>query len=150
MRTLYLNIQSQSIKRRKTLKRIPIVALTFFTLLASVIVATGDSQTYNPPAERGEIYVVVRYRQGGMGGIVAQPTSLSVAWGAFRKSGSIRPPQVLPGRAIGAKGFVLKLRHTKNDSVGLTVSTDGRISQGPYQGRPPGEWNDGDYAHVEW
>lgn len=132
------------------MKRILMVALTVFTLLASVIIATGDSQTYNPPAERGEIYVVVRYRQGGMGGMYAQPTSLSVAWGAFRKSGSIRPPQVLPGRAIGAKGFVLKLRHTKNDSVGLTVSTDGRISQGPYQGRPPSEWNDGDYAHVEW
>lgn len=86
------------------MKRILIVALTFFMLLASAIVAAGDSQTYNPPAERGEIYVVVRYRLGGMGGIYAQPTSLSVSWGAFRKNGTIRPPQVGPGRAMG-KGF---------------------------------------------
>lgn len=132
------------------MKRILIVALTFFTLPASVIVAVGDSQTYTPPPERGEIYVVVRYRLGGMGGMYAQPTSLSVSWGAFRKSGTIRPPQVGPGRAMGAKGFVLKLRHTKNDSVALTVSTDGRIVQGPYQGGPPSEWNDGDYKRVEW
>lgn len=132
------------------MKRILMLVITLFTLLASVIVATGDSKSYNPPAERGEIYVVVRYRLGGMGGMYAQPTSLSVSWGAFRKNDTVKPPQVLPGRAIGAKGFILKLRHTKNDSIGLTVGTDGRIAQGPYQGNPPSEWNDGDYKRVEW
>ena len=132
------------------MKKITVTGLAAFVLLAAALVATGDSRSYTPPPERGEIYVVVRYKLGGMGGMYAQSTSLSVSWGAFRKNGTIRPPQVLPGRAIGAKGFVLKLRHTKTDSVGLDVSTDGRITQGPYQGSAPGEWNDGDYAHVEW
>lgn len=132
------------------MKIIAVLGLAVLVLFASVLSALADSQTYTPPPQRGEIYVVVRYRLGGMGGMYAQPTSLSVSWGAFRKSGTIRPPQVGPGRAMGAKGFVLKLRHTKTDSVELNVSTDGRIIQGPYQGGSPSEWNDGDYIHVEW
>ncbi|MBC7929140.1 MAG: hypothetical protein H7Z38_01070 [Rubrivivax sp.] len=115
------------------------------------MIVLADSRSYTPPAEKGEIYVVIRYRTAGsMGGMYAQRTNVSVAWGRFNKSGSVNPPQVLPGRAIAAKGFVLKLRHTKNDSVSLTVETDGRIVQGPYQGGAPSEWNDGDYKRVEW
>jgi hypothetical protein len=128
----------------------PLIAVLSLVLLQTFVVAFADSQSYTPPPQRGDIYVVVRYRLGGMGGMYAQPTSLSISWGAFKKSDKIRPPQVGPGKAMGAKGFVLKLRHTKNDSVELSVGTDGRITQGPYQGSPPSEWSDGDYSHVEW
>ncbi|MCA1635388.1 MAG: hypothetical protein LC802_17295 [Acidobacteria bacterium] len=132
---------------RRTILLVTVVA----ALIAATVVVFADSRNYTPPAEKGDIYVVVRYRTAGsMGGMYAQRTSLSVAWGRFNRSGSVNPPQVLPGRAIAAKGFVLKLRHTKNDSVQLTVETDGRIVQGPYQGAPPSEWNDGDYKRVEW
>lgn len=134
----------------EAMRKYTVIAVLSLVLLTPFVVAFADSQSYTPPPQRGEIYVVVRYRLGGMGGMYAQPTSLSVSWGAFRKSGTIRPPQVGPGRAMGARGFVLKLRHTKNDSVELSVGTDGRVTQGPYQGSPPGEWSDGDYIHVEW
>jgi hypothetical protein len=133
--------------RRATLLVTVVVAL----IIAATGVVLADSRTYTPPAEKGDIYVVIRYRTAGsMGGMYAQRTSLSVAWGRYNKSGSVNPPQVLPGRAIAAKGFVLKLRHTKNDSVQLAVETDGRIVQGPYQGTAPSERNDGDYKRVEW
>lgn len=128
-----------------------LLTLLVTSVLSLSILALAESSTYTPPAERGDIYVVVRYRTAGsMGGMYAQRTSLSVSWGRYNRSDSVNPPQVLPGRAIAAKGFVLKLRHTKNDSVPLTINTDGRITQGPYQGEPPSEWGDGDYKHVEW
>ena len=120
-------------------------------LAAATVVVLADSRTYTPPAEKGEIYVVIRYRTAGsMGGMYAQRTNFSVTWGRYNKSGSVAPPQVLPGRAIAARGFVLKLRHTKNDSERLVIETDGRIVQGPYQGAAPSEWNDEDYKRVEW
>jgi hypothetical protein len=132
------------------MKKLHLVGFGLLMLLACAFAVVADNKSYTPPPERGEIYVVVRYRLGGMGGMYAQPTSLSVNWGKFNKSGTIKPPLIPPDRAIGAKGFVLKLRHSKNDSIGLTVNTNGRITQGPYQGSAPSEWNDRDYAKVNW
>lgn len=127
------------------------VAIAAMLIAAASAIALADSRSYTPPAEKGDVYVVIRYRTAGsMGGMYAQRTSVSVTWGRYNRSGSVNPPQILPGRAVAAKGFVLKLRHTKNDSVQLTVETDGRIVQGPYQGDPPSEWNDGDYERIKW
>lgn len=121
--------------------------ITITTLLGISLVVLADSQTYRPPAETGYIYTVINYKRTSLR---TETTNVSVRWGRYNKRDSVSPPQVLPGRALSAKGFVLRLRHTKNDSEPLTVETDGRIIQGPYQGEPPSQWNDRDYKRVEW
>lgn len=117
------------------------------TLLCLFLVSLADNRSYKPPAQTGYIYTVIMYKRTAL---KTETTSVSVRWGGYNKSGSVTPPQVLPGRALSAKGFVLRLNHSKNDSVSLTVDTDGRITQGPLQGNTPTEWNNSDYKHIEW
>lgn len=115
-------------------------------ILGTVSTALADRQTYTPPAEKGSVYIVVRYRQG----FGPQSTQISVAWGSYRRSEAFRPPRklLLPNSGI-PEGFVLRLKHSKNDSVALTVETDGRLQQ-VYQGDPPGEWNQREYTQASW
>lgn len=124
-----------------------LLTMSIGSLLCISWVAFADSRTYRPPAETGYIYAVITYKRTALR---TETTNVSVRWGGYNRSGSVSPPQVLPGRALSAKGFVLRLKHAKNDSVPLTVETDGRLIQGPYQGNPPAQWNDGDYRHIEW
>ena len=134
------------LSRRLALSMGVLVLLNVLTLLV-----LADTRSYTPPPEKGDIYVVIRYKTAGsMGGMYPQDTRVSINWGGYRRSEVIKPPKILPGRAIAAKGFVLKLRHTKNDSITMTVDTDGQIINGPYQGAPPREWNDRDFDRKPW
>lgn len=124
-----------------------LIFVTVLTLLGISFVALADSRGYTPPAQTGYIYTVINYKRTAL---KTETTSISVRWGGYNKSDSVRPPQILPGRALSAKGFILRLRHTKNDAVPLTVETNGRIIHGPYQGDPPSQWDDSDYYQVKW
>ena len=126
------------------LRVLPVFAACFIVTLSGL----AESSRYTPPAAKGEIYVVINYKRGALN--AAATTNVSVKWGGFNRSDSVTPPKLLPGRALSAKGFVLHLSHKKNDSVQLTVETDGRIVNGPYQGNPPAEWNNNDYVKVNW
>lgn len=132
------------------IKRKALVVSLITGVVLAAAVAAADSNSYTPPPERGDIYIVIRYRQGGMGGMYPQRTRVAVSWGRWNKSDSVIPPQIPPNRAFGAKGFVLKVRHTKIDSFPLTVETDGRIEQGLYQGEAPSQWRESGYARLEW
>lgn len=123
---------------------LPVFAICLIFALSCL----ADTKSYTPPPEKGDIYVVIQYKRGALN--AAATTRFSVRWGNFNRSDSVIPPKVLPGRALSAKGFVLRLSHKKNDSVQLTVDTDGRIVNGPYQGKPPSEWNNNDYKRVDW
>lgn len=126
--------------------------LRMLPVLMTCIIVTlpglADSKTYTPPPQKGDIYVVINYKRGALN--AAATTNVSVKWGSFNKSDSITPPKILPDKALSAKGFVLRLSHKKNDSLPLTVETDGRIVSGPYQGNPPAEWNNKDYKKESW
>lgn len=124
------------------------IALFLVICLFVTLSGLADSKRYTPPPQKGEIYVVINYKRGALN--AAATTKVTVKWGDFNKSGSVTPPKVLPGRALSAKGFVLRLSHKKDDSVPLTVETDGRIINGPYQGTPPAEWKSSDYKQVSW
>ncbi len=114
-----------------------------------------------PPAQKGDIYVVINHKEGSnfMNNSV-EDTKVSVSWGAYHKSEVRKVPKQTdqlysiknfghvarrwaeknrfePG--VPYKGFVLHIEHKKNDSVLLTVSTDGKIIKGPYQGSIPPE-----------
>jgi len=109
--------------------------------------------TLSPPAEIGSVYTVVSYCTA-FG--IPQPTKLAVRWGGWSTSDIIA---VAPKRgASSAAGFVLRLGHTKPDSFPVTVTAGPsrfanggcRITQGPFQGPPPPQWNDERYERVEW
>lgn len=122
----------------------PLLAICLIVALPSF----ADTKSYMPPPERGEIYVVIHYKRVALN--AAGTTRVSVKWGRFDKTDSITPPKLATSRPLEAKGFVLRLSHKKNDSVRLTVETDGRIVNGPYQGNPPAEWNDKNYKQISW
>lgn len=123
--------------------RILVVVVIAFCVAALPLTTLAESRTWTPPAEKGNVYVIVRFTKGG--GVLPQDTNVSVRWGSWSKSGRFNPG----GDTLPKYGFVIKLRHTKNDSVPLTVSTDGRI-ENIYQGDPPAEWSSGTYHIKNW
>lgn len=121
----------------------------YLWVLVVMLTATavwGASMIYTPPARTGTIYTVINYKR--VFGTTVN-TSLSVAWGAYRRNGSISAPTGSCSQSTLA-GFVLKLQHTKADSIPLTVSTDGTFVRGPYQGTAPAEANHACYKVVSW
>lgn len=117
-------------------------ALLIVAALAALPVATfADSQTYRPPAEKGSIYVVVRHKKS----FPPMKTRISINWGRWSKSGTFDTA----GWRYSREGFVIKLNHSKNDSVPLTVNTDGYIVT-IYQGQPPSQKGNKLWEYVEW
>jgi hypothetical protein len=109
--------------------------------------AWADSASYTPPAQKGDIYVVLQYKPGAINDLaIKAPTKVSVTWGSFKKSETVKP-HIMAGVPMG---FVLKLKHTKADSIPLTVETDGKIEKKPLQGAPPPQWNNKAYRQVSW
>jgi serine/threonine protein kinase len=146
-------------RRRRTARVAAVVVMLGATAVAVALAAVTvgkpaeEAVTFSPPAEVGSVYTVVSYCTA-FG--VPQPTKLAVRWGAWSTSDTIA---VAPKRgASSAAGFVLRLGHTNPDSYPLTVTTGPSrfgnrgcgISNGPYQGPPPPQWNDERYKRVEW
>jgi hypothetical protein len=108
-----------------------------------------QTAAFIPPPAIGEIYTVVEYKQTGrpahpwQRGSANAPTSIAVGWGGWHPHGLVPP-------AAGKSGFVLKLHHVATDSVPLLIATDGNITTGPSQGRPPPEWTDPAYQPIQW
>jgi hypothetical protein len=128
--------------------RKPIAFTTMiFCILALPLTVWADSRTYTPPPRKGTIYVIVRFVNNDGIGIVGQNTSVSVRWGNWNMNGTWSPGT----RRTPKDGVVISLKHSKDDSVPLTVntSTHGRIMN-VYQGDPPGEWSDGNWYKVSW
>lgn len=118
-------------------------AIVLLCVFALPQTAWANSQTFSPPPQKGTIYVVVRFTKGL--GVLPQDSNISIRWGSWSKSGRFNPG----GGRTGKYGFVISLRHTKNDSIPLTVNTDGQIVN-IYQGDPPSEWSDGNWHKAGW
>ncbi|HTG32778.1 MAG TPA: hypothetical protein VLB76_07575 [Thermoanaerobaculia bacterium] len=109
-----------------------------FALLAVIVPAFAararfSSASFIPPAEAGQIFVVINYdRAGGR----TQPTGINVDWGRASRRITVSPPYRLCAQTP-ASGIVLKMRHPRPDQVPMTVTTTGTIVRGPYQGEPP-------------
>ena len=121
----------------------------FFCLYSLIILpvsALADSRSYTPPARKGYVYIVIRYKS-----LTGQDTNVSVRWGGYSRSGRFTPARaLLPGRGIPS-GFVLRLEHKKNDSIPIDVETDGRILSIAQSDQPPSEWsNKADYKQETW
>jgi hypothetical protein len=106
-------------------------------ILASAVAAWAATARYTPPPETGFVWTVVNYaRAGGE----AQHTSVTVNWDRPRKTIIVpRPSYASTCRTSTPSGFVLRLRHANTASVPLTLTTNGTIVRGPYQGEAPPE-----------
>lgn len=120
----------------------------FLSLMVSLVLTTllplnvwADSRTYTPPAEKGQIWIVIRHRKP----YPPMDTKVSVNWGKWSKSASINPG----GFRSSYDGVVIQLKHSKNDSVPLTVSTDGSIVS-IFQGDAPSEASDSNWQKQSW
>jgi hypothetical protein len=97
--------------------------------------ADGDATaSFTPPPEPGQIFTVINFRRAeGQ----AQNTRVSIDWGAASRSFVVGAPYRGICSTSTPSGFVLKQRHPRPDQVPLTITTDGTIVRGPYQGDPP-------------
>jgi hypothetical protein len=116
-----------------------------FCFVAVPLTVWAGSQTFTPPAEKGKIYVIVRF--GGTSGIVPKDVKINIKWGSWQKSGAFNSG----GGRTPKEGFVIRLDHKKNDSVPLTVTTsaEGNIDN-IYQGGEPSQKSSGNWHYVEW
>jgi hypothetical protein len=116
-----------------------------FCVLALPLTVWADSRTYPPPPKKGVIFVVIKAKDYSSMN-VKHSTKVSVKWGSYSRSKSF------PGmtRMTPMVGVVIRLRHDKNDSVPLTVTTDGTIQFLEQTSRSPREWGDSNYQSEDW
>ena len=110
--------------------------LTVLLLVLAASAAFGvryASFRFTPPAEAGVIYTVINFDRAGDR---AQPTYVNLVWGNVRRQLVVAPPYRACAETPAA-GIVFKLRHPRPDSVPLTISTNGTVVRGPYQGDVP-------------
>jgi hypothetical protein len=125
--------------------RKPSIALALSLVLGVALVASAAfarkapksaTGSFTPPPEPGIIYTVIDFaRAGGR----AEGTVVEVSQGAVNRTVTVAAPYTGTCAETTPSGFVLKLRHPRPDSVPLTISTDGTIVRGPYQGDVPME-----------
>jgi hypothetical protein len=114
-----------------------------FCLLAIPSAVWADSTTWTPPAEKGTIYIFIKYRTT----FGPQPTKVSIFWGNWNLNETFNPPKQLmtPGNCC-PEGFIIVLKHKKNDSIPININTNGTIERNKiYQGAAPLECNSAEY-----
>lgn len=116
-----------------------------FCLLALPLTVWADTRTYTPPPKQGVIFIVIAAR-GYNSRNVNHSTKVSVKWGRYSRSKSY--PSMT--RMTPMRGIVIRLRHDNNDSVPLTVTTDGTIQFLQQTSRSPREWGDANYQSEDW
>lgn len=116
------------------------------TILWVPLVVRADYRRWSPPAKKGYVYVVIKYRA-----MVGPETNVKITWGNYSNSGRFSAARPLfPGRGVPT-AFVIRLEHKKADSIPIEVETDGRIVGISQPDSPPSEWNDtNNYKQVKW
>jgi hypothetical protein len=92
-------------------------------LLLVPLSVSADTCTYRPPAKKGYIYVAVKFKPYKSGDFYPK-TKVKITWGSFQREKSYSAGVF---RTSGTSGVVIRLSHNNNDSVPLTVETDGSI-----------------------
>ncbi|HET9212804.1 MAG TPA: hypothetical protein VFR03_20525 [Thermoanaerobaculia bacterium] len=119
------------------MRRLPALALLLILVATTAFAARrsiATSASFTPPPERGVIYTVIDFpRASGR----AQAAMVKVDWGLASRRLVVAAPYRGVCSETTPSGFVLKLRHTRPDSVPLTITTTGTIVRGPYQGDVP-------------
>lgn len=94
----------------------------------------ADGARFVPPPEPGVIYTVIDFdREGG----INQGTFVQIQQGSVNRKVTVGAPYNGPCADTTPAGFVLKIRHPRPDQVPLTLTTNGTIIRGPFQGELP-------------
>lgn len=110
-------------------------------LLAIPTVVWADTQTFHPPAEKGYIWVIIQHKKS----FPPMDTKVSIKWGKWSKEASFSAARF----RYSYEGVVIRLTHSKDDSVPLTVSTDGTIVN-IYQGDKPSQSGSKTWDSKNW
>lgn len=119
-------------------------AILILAILALASLAWAATASFTPPAQPGDIFAVVNYARASG---VNQTTSITVNWRQFTRTETVVHPYGNCASATPA-GFVLLVRNAGYTSP-FTVSTNGTIVRGPYQGGPPAEISHTCYKFVK-
>jgi hypothetical protein len=124
------------------MRRPSLSAVIVLTLLASMTAAAWAAThkesvaRYTPPAQPGLIYTVINYNQASGR---AQHTLVSVSWGQYQDALVVAAPYASNLCSTSSpSGFVFRIRN-HGSSAPLTITTNGTIVRGPYQGDVPME-----------
>ena len=123
---------------------------TFSAIVLTVMLVPSsvwaDTYRYDPPPRVGTIYIVVQFKPYKTGDVNPK-TNVSVRWGNYSTSKSY-------GRGMLSvrlkTGFIITLRHTKNDSIPMTVTSEGEIEKVEQLDSPPRQWSDSKYDKYNW
>jgi hypothetical protein len=123
------------------IKRFCMSIMVFFI----VITCFGqNSKSYTPPAEIGDIYIVVKYKLT-MGTPV--DTKITGKWGTWTNTATMKIPAAM---GCAPEGVVIKLKHSKPDQVPLTIDSNGAIISILQSNTPPQQFGKCAYKTVEW
>jgi hypothetical protein len=115
-----------------------------FCLTLVPITVWADSRTYKQPPKKGIIYVVVQFKPYNSRDLFPR-TKVTVKWGSFTKSKSY-------SAAFTTKtvGVVIALSHNKDDSVPMTIESEGTVVSVEQLNSPPSESKSGNYQTDSW
>jgi len=124
-------------------KAIALIGILFCLTLVPITVC-ADSRTYKPPSKKGVIYIVVRFKPYNSKDLFPR-TKVTVKWGGYSNSKSY-------GTAFTTKtvGVVIALSHNKDDSIQMTVESDGTVVSIAQLDSPPSESKSGNYQRDSW
>ena len=129
----------------KMKNKICVLASIFFLVCVLPFTVWADTRRYTPPPRKGVIFVVVRFK-GYSSTDIRRSTKVSVSWGGYNRSDRFSGSK--GGRPL--LGVVIRLRHDNNDSVPMTVETDGQILQLEQTTRSPAQWTDSSWHTTDW
>ena len=110
--------------------------------LATITIA--DSRSYKPPAKKGTVYIVVRFKPYNSRDLYPK-TTVNVKWGGYSNSRSYGT-----ATSLRTVGVIIALRHTNDDSVELNAQTDGTIEYLGQSDSPPRVMNPAMYQTDRW
>jgi hypothetical protein len=131
--------------KKKMKNKLITVVVILFCLCVIPTSTLADTRSYTPPPRKGVIFVVVRFK-GYSSTDIRRSTKVSVKWGGYNRSGRFSGTK--GGRAL--LGVVIRLRHDNNDSVPLTIDTEGQILQLEQTTRSPSQWTDPSWETTDW
>lgn len=121
------------------------LAITALLLMSTV---QANTLVYTPPAEIGNVYVVVNYNKSPIGTPIK--TSVNINWGGWSKTGSFSTTDSRGcGAIMSTFGFVIKLYHSKKDSYAISATSDGKVVS-VSQGNAPSQWSSPCYQQISW
>lgn len=119
------------------MRKLVLSAAILLALATAALAARHAGIRYTPPAETGQIFTVIDFpRAQGK----AQNATINIAFGEDNRSIiALAPRYQNPCITARPAGVVLRLRHSSPDPTPLTLTTNGIVIRGPYQGDPPEE-----------